>query len=540
MAEPVLLPYDPRVDSFSSRRLETESGQTISFEEASENSYYVEKALQVPPSNVPIEFTMFVLRKMAVHKEDFRSFKYALPSEALEYLQKLIGNHHPDEDSVHPENTRETPSCFRGAFVQIFCKKVISNLSVNNQEDNFYDTLAAVFPFQVSAHVPRYKMKILQKFDSTFYREIRRFLAMHFDTINEAKIVELFLLNIRNFISNHFSAESLLARLENPEGEHDDYLSTFHRLNAEGIEWFGFLYQEFVGAAQSYGFHVSEFYDNCDDEYFLRLPERNFADLYSFFDAEFFDNHRSIYTRRFKKYLFFFIHALEADYINPVFFIDDLLFESMKSLRRYKTVKEDISMKHDLVRITMLHYRMKLFSITSSRSAFSLSDTVLNRIREYISNRIIARNPRLNVKYETELIAWTPFRTNDACFNVRYSRKIRIAKFLERLLFCALCPDEEPVNCIITYNAFQGKEYRIDLPNGVEFVVRNFIRLCNTRSFVDLPFEPRRNTNEYNLSIFLPAEEKKGVSVIVMYKQILYLIFICMSMSIVFVILYFS
>ncbi|XP_065226651.1 uncharacterized protein LOC135849920 [Planococcus citri] len=501
--ENVLLPYDPEVDNFGSKILEAEaeSGQTITYEEAFLNADYVEKALQVPPIDVPIEFTMFVLRKMAVNEKDFRSFVRAIPLQTREYLHKLIKRESAPRVKVHPANDKESTSTFRGIFTKIFCKKVISNFA-ENQEDKHYDKIATVFPFKVSrlsTDVRWCEMKIMQQFDDDFYQEIQEFLDEHFDNVNAREAVELFLLNIRNFISDKFSAEALLTRRENPGGQHDDYLSTFPRLHQGGIERFQFLYREFVNMIKSNRIYVPGFYFyryGCDEDYFRRLPERNFVDLYSFLDyVDFFKEHREIYMRRFKKYLFFFVHALAVE-SNPVFFIDEMLFECLKSLRTYKTVKEDIKIKNDLAMISMLHLRMNL-NRGSSKGNYCLSDTALERMKHYILESIVPKNPQLNVKYKTDLLTWMPFRTKEACFNVCYSKKSSNKNFLERLLCSIMCPDSESIRYIDEYNAYLGKVYRFDLSmNDIESL-RNFVRLCNTYDVSNEPLE------ETNLDVFM-------------------------------------
>ncbi|XP_065226638.1 uncharacterized protein LOC135849912 [Planococcus citri] len=497
--ENVLLPYDPEVDNFGSKILETESGQTITYEEAFLNADYVEKALQVPAVDVPIEFTMFVLRKMAVNEKDFRSFVKAIPLQTREYLHKLMNRDSATCTEVHPANDEESTSTFRGLFTKVFCKKVISNFA-ENQEDKHFDKLSAVFPFKVSTDVRWCEMKIMQQFDDAFYKEIQEFLDEHFDNVNAPETVELFLLNIRNFISDKFSAEALLSRWENPEGQHDDYLSTFPRLHQGGIERFQFLYREFVSMIRSHRIYVPAFNfyrRRCDEDYFRRLPERNFVDLYSFLDyVDFFNEHREIYMRRFKKYLFFFVHALAVE-SNPVFFIDEMLFECLKSLRRYKTIKEDVSLKNDLAKITMLDFRTNLLDRRRSYRDYCLSDTALERMKHYILESIVPKNPQLNVQYKTDLLTWMPFRTEEACVNVCYSINGGIKNFLERLLCSIMCPDSDSIRYIDEYNAYLGKVYRFDLPmNDIESL-RNFVRLCNTYDVTDEPLE------EPNLDVYI-------------------------------------
>ncbi|XP_065226692.1 uncharacterized protein LOC135849954 [Planococcus citri] len=522
MDKPPLLPYHPEVDTYGSRTLETESGQIITFDEAFHNAEYVKKALDRESEDVPIEFTMFVLRKMAVKEKDFRSFQAALPPQAYEYLEKLIGSDACHMNQVHSKSTYKNgkPSSFRGALTKIFCKKVICNVA-KNQKDAHYDRLAAIFPFKVSKDVPKGELKIFEKFDDDFYAEVQFFLNRHFENVDARKMSELFLLNIWNFRLKYFPAKLLLERLENPGVQHDDYLSKFPRLHPGGVDQFKFLYREFTNAMKEneiyencdkyfqtlpetcYAFAdlYSFFVEDCDDEYFQTLPEKNFEDLYSFFEHEnFFDNNRSVYMRRFRKYLFFFVHALSMHPIpNPVFFIDDLLFECLKSLRRYKTCEEYVFMRDDLTRITILHYRMDL-DRSESCGQYYLNNDTLERIKNYILKSVVGgdpatKNPQLNVKYKTDLLTWMPFRTDDDCFNVCYSSnceyETRIKDFLERVLCSVLCPDNEPVKCIVGYNAFKGIELRYYLPNDIESL-RNFIRLCST---CDVTNEPLNDPN---------------------------------------------
>ncbi|XP_065226683.1 uncharacterized protein LOC135849939 isoform X2 [Planococcus citri] len=509
MAEPTL-PYDPEVDNFGTRTFETESGETITYEEAFQNAYYVKKALKLGVQDLPIDFTMYVLRKMAVNEKYSYDFEAALPRQAHKYLKKLIGRHKAQKvTQIHPANYEEMSSTFRGTFTQVFCRKVISNAT--NQVDDNYDRLATVFPFKVSQDVRWSEIKITKLFDGDFYQQIKNFLDRHFENVNAPETVDLFLLNIRNFISETFSAESLLARLNNPQTPHDDYLSTFPRLHQGGIDRFQFLYREFVKAMEHYRFRIRfpAFYrhgpgNGNNKQYFRELPERNFADLYSFLDDEFFQYERSVYVSRFQKYLFFFVHALKVD-SNPVFFIDDMLFECLKSLRRYKTVKKDVNIKNDLAMISMLHYRMNLSDREKSGSDYHMSDATLERMKKYILESVIPRNPRLNVKYKTDLLVRMPFRTDEACFKITYTKHDGIKNIWECIISSVLFPENEPVSCIINYNAFLGKEYRLNLPSNVEFL-RNFVRLC---SLCDVSNESVEEPNHdvYILSLLLPFIE---------------------------------
>ncbi|XP_065226662.1 uncharacterized protein LOC135849930 [Planococcus citri] len=517
--ESLLLPYDPEVDSFGSRTLRTESGEEITYEDAFKIDNFVSRALRVN-TDVPKEFTMFVLRKLAVSRDTFRGFEASLTNPLRAYLSELIKNcgiKTTKRDDVHKwEETGALPlprpSCFRGTFVKIFCKKVICNWI--GEQDKLYDDLTTIFPFQVSKRIRLFSdIHILDHLEehATFYPEIQKFLDIHFRKLElkANSICSLFLHHIRTFMADHLSPKSLLYRLENPQDVTVvDYLSDFPRLNKDGIEWFEHLYREFDGVKAAYRIDVSRFYNGIkfkyDDWYFSHLPETNFADLYSFFDYDIaLHCNPMLYTKRFKQYLFFFIHALLAG-SSRKFFIDDMLFECIQSLKGYKTDPADISMKQYLAKITLLHYRLK-FHIGKSPGQYFIKNEVLREIKRYLKKEVLKKEkkPQMNVTYKSDLglTTWMAFRTDENCFNVAYSTSKEIKNFAERLLCCVLCPKKDPVKFLVYYNAYLGVEVKYEITQQAVENLKNFVRLCNNCNEYDSENktdEQELDCNEYD------------------------------------------
>lgn len=494
-----MLNFDPEVDTFGDRILEIDSTK-LTYEQAYENPTYIDKALDLENASntgIPNEFTQFVLRKMAVYEISCRPFEAALDPRAKQYLLKLIGPQVSEERRVHPGNPDERTSLFRSLLTKLFCQKLVMNLRNENCENQSLNLpkLACIFPFQVCKSVPEYRIGILKNFDDRFYNRMQHFLDEHFDkNVPVRETTALFLNNIRHFFDTKFSSKQ----------QSTEYLSKFPRLNDKGIVHFQYLYREYRNVRKHFyncKRRVPHLYYENDD--FRTMPERNIDEIASLLQSIVFRTKPEMYEDLFKKYLFFFVHSLEIEKNpTPVFFIDDMLYQCLKSLRRFRTLREDpINMLDDLAMITLLwlFYREQDFK---NYDGYSINLTTLRNIKEYITNFVSnEKNVQIEFKFKTDLYCTLPYRVNntiafDVCYaNKKHNCRRGIMYFLHQLLCSVLSPGDNPIRCIVCYCAFIGQENRFAIPQDRNIIesVRNFVRLSTKRDISKVFLEPVNN-----------------------------------------------
>lgn len=475
------LPYDPQVDTFGDRILELDSIK-LTYNQACENPTYIDRALDIENASntgIPIEFTQFVLRKMAVDEVDREKFQNALDPRATQFLMKLIGPQNSEERQVHPANLKEGCSLFRSLFVKSFCIKLFMNLQNKNCEYPSTKELARVFPFQVSENVPEYEIDILENFDDRFYNRMERFLDEHFDEeLPVRETIELFLKNIRHFFDTKYSSEQ----------QSTEYFSKFPKLNDKGIAHFRHLYDEYK--------NVRMRYPNCQRRFpklyyrkedFWTLPKKNMEELGSLLQPIEFLKKPENYYNTFRKYLFFFVHIRQSGQNrNHVFFIDDMLYQCLRSSRKFRTLREDpMNMLEDLAMITLLWLSFRQVD-RKNRDCYSIDLKTLQNIKEYITNLVSCSDNtvvEINSTYLTDLYCRIPFRINNTiCFDVSYAGKKRncqrgIMYLLNQLIRSVCAPGDERITNIVCYSPYLGRENRFVITEDIAESVRNFIRL---------------------------------------------------------------
>lgn len=473
--------------------------ETITYEEAYSKEYLRKRALQFYRNgstltmSLPLEFTQFVLRNSAISERGCAHFERKLSFEVRKFLKGLIGRQDSDIEikQIHcPSN--DAPSGFRGVYVKYFFKKVIYNLRNEVGLYEYCDNFATIFPFQVLQEVPiRYDIEVVKLFDNGFYEEIQIFLDDHFENVNAREVGPLFLANINHFKATRFPEEALVTRvLQNQRdlnnAETKDYLSSFPRLNDDGIKWFQDFYRHYKNVCKIFD-DVDVFLDPYDDNYFRTLPESNFIDLYELLSTLLYASRRKQYLERFEKYLFFFVHALQAN-TNPVFFIDDVLFECLKCLHSFKTSRQDVEMGSEIAKLSLVHLRTKSQTeYKKELNIYRIDPQVLFSIKKCIEKIPDIDCAQIDIEYKTDYLhGWMLLRIKDTCYEMCYSRRERkrVDDFVDRIMCSVLSPDDEPINYVVIYNFFKGQESRIAMPQNIESV-RNFIRLSNTYDFVN-------------------------------------------------------
>ncbi|XP_065226705.1 uncharacterized protein LOC135849963 [Planococcus citri] len=489
-----LLSYNPHVEEFAGRSLTFRDSEDITFEEACSDSNLRRRALQfyrsTPTRWPPLEFTQFVLRNSAINERGCCHFEKQLPFEVRKCLKGLIGRENSDIviRQVHGTN-KDSPSGFRGVFVKYFFKKVIHNLRNQIGRYDYAENFATVFPFKVLDRVPvQYDIEVMNVLDNDFYDQIQTFLDDHFDNVDAREICASFLSNVLHFKTTRFPEEALTERVTSGEGiDTKNYLSSFPRLSKEGIRWYRHLYDDYKNVCKIFD-NVDVSLDIYDDNYFQTLPESNFVDLYELLSKCLYAIRRKQYIERFKKYLFFFVHALGDD-SNPVFFIDDVLFECLKSLRKFKTSPEDVSLASEVAKLSLVHLRTKAQMDESANNSdiFRMESNVLLNIKTYVQSIPDIETAEIDVEYKTDYLhGWMLLRNRDTCYEMCYSKRKRnrIDDFISRILCGVLPPDDELIKYVVMYNSYTGEESRLEMPSNIENI-RNFIRLSNKHDFTN-------------------------------------------------------
>lgn len=483
-----------------------------------EDRKFCQIALEAGPSSfVPENFIQFLLKQTqdlhlngsVIKERGCPHFLKACTKEMLAELRRILDVVRIHEVQVHERcDRRLRPNGNLGVFYHFFIKKHVFNLTNVDGRCKYIENYASVFPFRVSktvatdAHLSIFDVLDL---DFEFKMEIQFFLDEHFDNVNFGDVCQLFLLNIYQFKETRFSSEDLVkssacfqfgsevsrvfdkfgSRVRHP-ATGVGYLKTFPRLNRTGIERYKKLYDTLVSTMNFFKKSVLKLSRKYDDEYFAQLPEINFLELYSLLSKTFFSKSRKEYVKKFKKYIFFFVHALNSE-TNPVFFIDDGLFECLKSLQKFKKSREDVfELKYVLAMMTLVYRRKQPID----QNFTELNEQNLQHVKDYvqslpnIESAIVDYEVRTNMLESTSLVTLEDVCL-DACFRVFPRNSVN--DFYDSILHAALSPKN--VSKLIIYNAFLGVETWIKMPECKEKILE-FIRTYNKYDFsVQLPPE---------------------------------------------------
>lgn len=467
----------------------------------------------------PADFKKFLLSKLAANERCESNsmtvcertpfyFLQALSADMKDEFRNIVGDHRVTVKEIHQPCNFETPTNgFLGVFYRFFVKKCVFNLQNKDGRCKFVEKYASVFPFTVSRVDCSRSLPVLQLFDDRFQRRLQKFLNRHFDNVLIEDIAPIFLSNIHKFRQQNFSENdakrltSLVKILQNGsfngDGEHDKfrafrrgnyintYLTNFPRLNEAGVARYKNMYQTYKQITLL--FHESEVAD-CNKQQFMNLPEINCYEMFSLLDEEFFIDRFDSYIALFEKYVFFFVRALDADE-KPVFFIDSVLFECLKSLNKFEKSREDVfDLQYEFAMLTLVYRRKQ--PVDSRRPDYTIDQTNLMNVKNYIENVPGIGTALVDHELANDLLECTIFLyfEDGTCFDFYFSKIKRtgLSDFHFSILCGALSPE---VKRLVIYNAYRGQESSLNMPADYE-KLQEFIRRYNQCDFTaPLPAE---------------------------------------------------
>lgn len=431
-----------------------------------------------------IDFQMFLLDKQlpsdVVEERGCRHFIKALPPKALRQLQELVGDLRIEMKLIH-EPSEAIPNGFLGVLLKFFARKVIANLNDEDAVCAYVEKYTEVFPFKVSENVPRIGCEIIELFDDSMNTVIRNFIQYHFGDLNQQYVTELFLCNIYNFKLNLLQSVSARQTQQRfilvPES---NYLGNFPRLNENGAKHYQNFYALYDEMVETFNFTAELDSSDYNITYFSKLPEINFHELYSLLNVDFMQSEKEKYIDRFKKYLFFFVHALRSD-TKPIFFIDELLYVCLSKLKQFKSSRDDIfNHLEALVMLTLVHRRKQ----PQEKNASYIPDIKnLQDVKKYLENGPNLIKAKIDHCVSSSLLECSILaQAGSICFNMCYSssRRIKSSDFFRSILYASLCPQD--IKELKIYNSFLGEETSIKMPPIKEKIV-DFIKKYNRYNF---------------------------------------------------------
>lgn len=405
-------------------------------------------------------------------------------------FQQIIGLPEIEIKKVHPQASGH-PNGNLGVFIRLFVRKCIFNVQKVVASHYSVETFAAIFPFKVSKTVPMARLAVRELFDIEFYATIAAFMVRHFvDKCDSAVyIIHLFLRNIHHFRETYFDEDSLreLKRVVDdvldPEKRFfvatyaNDYLKQFPRPSQEGVERYVFLRQTYNSLCEAFG---CEGLGDQSRRHIRMLPEINCYELLSLLEPDFYLEQRATYEKRFQKYLFFFIYALEST-DNPVFFIDDPLYECLKAYVQYqRSPRIPDSLKQCIWLVTLVHRRSQPLDYLRHQGLnFYVDDQNLQDIRNYVEKYPGIETAVVDFSLPTSLaMLGISIVTEDTIFNVCYRNceKSQVSDFYEGIIRALMCPVN--IKKVTIYNAYTGVETSMLVPPRKREVLE-FIRRYN-------------------------------------------------------------
>lgn len=476
---------------------------------------FCKKVLECKESNkyYPAKFKEFLLSKTnikpkvleTISQKSPKHFLRALSSNMRAELKDIIGSENKVMvRQVHESDFSKTPNGYMGVFYRFFIRKCIFNLQNKDAHNKFVENYASVFPFKVKNEiVNQTKLPVLQLFNDNFKRILQSFLNKHFNDVLLDDVASVFLSNIYLFRQQHFtgkdikhlknSVEMMLKdsfdgcgeisnkfrafRLDN---EVNGYLSKFPRLNENGVLRYKSYCQMYNKISQLH--HKAEV-QNYTKDYLLKIPEINIYELFSLLDKDFFMDHKDQYIEQFEKYVFFFIRALNTD-SNPVFFIDSILFECLKSLQTYIKSREDIlNLQYECAIMTLVYRRKQPQYYNDGRDS-TCDQRNLHLSKDYIENFPGMKTAVVDIEVLSDLLEGTMYviLEDGTSIDIRYSRKKYggVSDLYESILMGALIPK---VKRFVTYNAYRGEESKMDMIPNRDMLLQ-FIKKYNRWNFL--------------------------------------------------------
>ncbi|XKL67133.1 hypothetical protein PGB90_010553 [Kerria lacca] len=450
----------------------------------------------------PEDFKNYLVSKMKQPVISERSpfhFLNACSSEMMSELKKIIGEVKSSWKVVH-EKCSTFPNGFMGVFIRYYAKKCAFNIKDETAHSKHIEQYCSIFPFQVRKDIRLYKNKdnVAHLFDDEFKVEVEKFLKKHFEEVNYREIVNLFLANIFQFRKNNFSEEhmkalkNLVENLDRTTFRNNGdcfrnlkrsnyintYLKNFPRLNDVGVKHYKGFY-DMYNLLTSFHREVESLKNSSN--YLIHLPEVNCYELFLLLNKEFFLHERSQYIKLFQKYIFFFRYAINSEQ-KPIFFIDDVLFECLKSYESYKNSRADIfDLQLAIGNIALVHRRKQPLDFRFTNKDYYVDVKDSEKIKKYIENFPNIKSATVEYEVNTDLLEFTIFMcTDDTLLSLVFSKNVVTSRFYELIIKAAVCPRD--IKWIIRYNAYTGTETLVEVPPNKK-EIQNFIRKYNKCDF---------------------------------------------------------
>lgn len=263
-------------------------------------------------------------------------------------------------------------------------------------------------------------------------------------------------------IGSHESEES-----EEHVGYMCDYLSHVYRLNEAGVDWYMNLQTACNEVNVMYNKNLIP---TKGKAYFKYLPEVNCCELLLLLEHRFYLDENERYAYLFKKYLFFFGHAVElSGEVHPVFFIDDALFACLTSLSTYLFSRASVlELEYELWMMALVHLRIYTSSKPRGPTVRTVDQQNLRRVANYVARKLSVDS---RLFYETSLLYPIRHRNfylrEDIVYRLMYVdvQQLELRHFYELILKAALL--ERKVRRLVIYNAYTGEEMIIVMPRCV-------------------------------------------------------------------------
>ncbi|XP_065219167.1 uncharacterized protein LOC135844758 [Planococcus citri] len=460
---------------------------------------------------IPDDFLNFLSSKMesvslqnCISERNGIHFVKAFDEEMAQDFRDIIGRPRINVEQVHPPCNGNHPNGFLGVFYHFFVQKHIANITNTDGYCKYLDSYAAIFPFPVIDRVVRQEIDILNSIDEDLFTEMQMFLNQHFDDVGIRSISAKFFDNIMNFRQKNVPEKAILAAVKglNLKGLTNDnrscenfndkfyfandrceYLKTYPRVNHTGVLRYQTIYEMIVNVTKQYGKSCNSSPAKYEPKYLLKLPEINLYELYSLLNVNFLRSDRREYIYRFKKYLLFFVNALNNP-AKPVFFIDEGLYDCLLYYSTYRKSRNDVErMKFELSMLTLAYRRKQSFDESQARGTYNLNNTNLRDVKKYFDNfpgiaNALVKNEILSNILESQAFVSTDRVAMDVCFRnaVRNQHK----DFFELVIHGSLSPNN--YRYLVIYNAYTGQETSIAMPSNKAAVV-DFIKRYNKYDF---------------------------------------------------------
>lgn len=417
----------------------------------------------------------------------------------------LMKNARIGTEKVHaPYGVEVEKKSFLGKFHQHFVQKVILNVKKEDWSCQKLSSLVSIFPFKVSNDVVESELIIFRNIDSEFEDDIKKFLQNHFDDVGDVPgTIKLFLRNIRVFKSSIDAHQLVKPSSGVSDGDHVEQMGDLLRTNLkigdetrsipkltkEGVKRFLNIYSLTRRAMLALSPSQAETicFDKFDETYFLGLPESNFVELYSLLDPNFYKTQCEQYKQLFEKYIFFFLHALRSEN-HPVFFIDHLLFECLKSYHIFQKSRENpVHLKSHIGNLTSAYQRLQC---NDEANDFAVSDESLNEIKKFFETGIRGiETAQLNYSVENALLDNRTFAcTNHELIDVCFSSAVKDKPlyFIDLIIVASF--SEKYFNRLSVYNLYKGVKTWIYNPSCKDEVLK-FVRKYTKYERRELPPE---------------------------------------------------